>query len=280
MRRGDIMNNKLGKLLKAATMPDEKYKRIIIAGKESSYIISSYGRVISTNYRMTKKPHILKDKIDENGYHSVCLYHNGIRNTYKVHRLVAEYFIENPDNKPEVNHIDGNKSNNAIWNLEWATRTENMQHAVRTGLHRALAGENHPESKYSNNDVRRVCELLSSGKYSVTEVSELTGMNRSSVSNIAFKKNHNNISKDYDFSKFYNCTDRQKYPERNWKYSPDQFHSVCKELVKNELTMKEIAKKTGVSYVMVKRVYHGNKKTDISSQYDFSHYSKIRSHKR
>lgn len=90
------------------------------------------------------------------------------------------------------------------------------------------------QCKYSNDEVRHVCDLLSSGKYSVTEISELTGMNRSSVSNIAFKKNHTNISKEYDFSKFYNCTDRQKYPERNWKYTPEQFHSVCRELVKKK----------------------------------------------
>lgn len=65
------MTNKFGKLLATTLMPKEEYKNIILSGKESTYVITSYGRVINTNYRMTKKSHALKDRIDENGYHSV-----------------------------------------------------------------------------------------------------------------------------------------------------------------------------------------------------------------
>ena len=75
------------------------------------------------------------------------LYLNG--KSYREHRLIAEKFIPNPDNKPEVNHIDGNKSNNSIENLEWVTSSENQLHSYRTGLRKPLTGEQKPCSKLS-----------------------------------------------------------------------------------------------------------------------------------
>lgn len=71
----------------------------------------------------------------------------------RVHRLVAEAFIPNPDNKPAVNHKDGDKSNNHHTNLEWATHAENSQHAYSTGLGTALCGEKHYNSKLTAEDV-------------------------------------------------------------------------------------------------------------------------------
>lgn len=79
-----------------------------------------------------------------------------------VHRLVAEAFLPNPNGKEQVNHLDGNKSNNRVDNLEWATHQENMAHADRTGL-RNVRGSNHGNSKLSEDDIRVIRELLSSG---------------------------------------------------------------------------------------------------------------------
>ena len=71
---------------------------------------------------------------DRKGYLAVDLYENGERKTKRVHRLVAEAFIPNPDNKTEVNHKDGNKLNNNVSNLEWVTSKENVRHAWDNGL--------------------------------------------------------------------------------------------------------------------------------------------------
>lgn len=93
-----------------------------------NYEVSNYGRV--RNW----KGYIKSLKHDRYGYPTVDLYNNSKRTEKLVHRLVANAFIPNPENKPTVNHIDGDKMNNKIDNLEWNTHKENMQHAVRTGL--------------------------------------------------------------------------------------------------------------------------------------------------
>ena len=82
-----------------------------------------------------------------NGYLACNLCKNGVEKTHNVHRLVAIAFIPNPDKKPQVNHIDGNKENNDISNLEWCTASENQKHASETGLKRALRGSECPSFK-------------------------------------------------------------------------------------------------------------------------------------
>ena len=72
----------------------------------------------------------------------------------KVHRLVAETFIENPKALPQVNHIDGDKSNNTVENLEWCTNTENIRHAFSTGLNKS--GEKSPYAKLTENEVSEI----------------------------------------------------------------------------------------------------------------------------
>lgn len=114
-----------------------------IPGFNGRYEVSSWGRVRSyANGRWgnTDWFRILEPKKSTAGYPMVSLYyaHNGGKASYKmVHRLVAEVFLPNPDGLPVVNHIDGNKTNNVVWNLEWVTSSENSSHAVRIGLSKA-----------------------------------------------------------------------------------------------------------------------------------------------
>lgn len=112
-----------------------------IPGFEGEYEVSNLGRVKSIGrFRLTKKGMhypvktcLLKQSVRK-GYSSVGLPKNGKYKRLRVNRLVAIAFIENPDGKPYVNHIDGNKQNNCADNLEWVTAKENRQHAIRTGL--------------------------------------------------------------------------------------------------------------------------------------------------
>ena len=85
------------------------------------------------------------------------------RRAYYVHRLVAETFIPNPQNKGDVNHIDGNTHNNSVNNLEWATRKENIAHAYRTGLNTNF-GSGHIAAKLTEDQVKEIREGYESGK--------------------------------------------------------------------------------------------------------------------
>lgn len=102
-----------------------------IKGYEGLYQVSNMGRVKSLERKGRKSERILKQAVTHDGYLRVGLYAGGKQKTLKVHRLVCEAFHENPDNKPEVNHIDEDKTNNNAANLEWCTRRENVNHGSR-----------------------------------------------------------------------------------------------------------------------------------------------------
>lgn len=114
-----------------------------IDGYEGLYQVSNLGNVLSLHPHRSKKekPKIIShDNI--HGYHRVELHANGNKTKFLVHRLVADMFLPNPDNKSEVNHKDGNKDNNTVDNLEWCTHRENMKHAYVNNLvnpHKALS---------------------------------------------------------------------------------------------------------------------------------------------
>lgn len=96
---------------------------------DTHYSVSSEGHIRNDNTGKVKANHISKD-----GYSKVELYQDGMPARKRVHRLVAEAFIPNPDGLPQVNHIDGNKLNNNVENLEWVDNSQNMIHAYKNGL--------------------------------------------------------------------------------------------------------------------------------------------------
>jgi len=96
----------------------------------------------------------LKQHVSNSGYARVELFSNGSGRKFSVHRLVATAFVPNPHNKPQVNHIDGNKLNNAASNLEWVTQSENQKHAYAIGLQK---GHHVSGRKLSDEHKRALC---------------------------------------------------------------------------------------------------------------------------
>ena len=131
-----------------------------IRGFEGLYEISSYGNVKALAKRIDAghchrdyPEKIMRPADDKDGYLRLSLYDASHKaHTKKVHRLVADAFIGNPEGLPQINHKDGNKKNNHVNNLEWCTNSHNMKHAVRIGLIR-LDGIHNPNHKLRIEDV-------------------------------------------------------------------------------------------------------------------------------
>ena len=148
-------------------MNNEKWSSVV--GYEDYYEVSNFGQVRSRDRIVSRsgkrgdmlvKGKLLTPHINPKGYLRLQLSCDGSPKSFLVHRLVAESFIPNPDNKPEVNHINGNKKDNRVSNLEWSTSSENQKHAYDTGL-------KHPVLKYVV-----ICEELNVWTYGIEKMVE------------------------------------------------------------------------------------------------------------
>lgn len=172
----------------------EQWKEI--KGNREIYEISNLGNIKTKDREGARgkyiKGHILSQRDNSNGYLRCDINIEGKTKSYLVHRLVAEKFIPNPDDKPFVNHIDGNKHNNSIDNLEWCTRSENEKHAWKTGLKHDIAtkGELHGMHKLSKKDVEyiRANHIRNGGNIKTGELAHIFNVNPQTITDIVSER--------------------------------------------------------------------------------------------
>ena len=114
-----------------------------IVGYEGLYQVSDVGNVRSLKYNNTSKTKYMKIYTEKTGYQRVCLSKDGKKTNKRIHRLVAEAFLDNPNCYEVVNHKNGDKTNNKVSNLEWCSRSHNQQHAYDNNLIKKKFGSDH-----------------------------------------------------------------------------------------------------------------------------------------
>lgn len=197
-----------------------------------NYFISNLGRVKST--KRYPEGRILKLNMTKQGYYHIIFYDMENEKAKKVHRLVAEAFIPNPENKPQVNHIDGVKHNNVVTNLEWCTPRENQLHAIDMNLITHVKGENHGRVKLTE---EQVIEILNNGKYDTyTNIGKKYGVGRKTIELILKRKKWTHIEGYEEFKP-------NIFNNKSSKLSIDD----VKVIRSSTLSNKDLAKLLGVN---------------------------------
>ena len=170
-----------------------------------AYEVSADGQIRRINSRLKTKTYLRQGTTKSSGYKIAGLSKEAKVYWFTVHRLVAKAFVANPENKPEVNHLNGDKSDNRSVNLEWVTPKENHRHASENGLkasgdrngsrthpERRRRGETVPSAKLSSNNVVAIRRMNSDG-FSVLSIATRFNVNKTTVQSILNRKTWKHI---------------------------------------------------------------------------------------
>lgn len=247
----------------------EKFKQIKINGTFSPYLISSCGRIFSINNKH-KKAHELKTRTRNDGYVDIRITYKSIKYNFLIHILVALYFVKNKNITKNivVNHKDGIKSNNGYWNLEWTTHSENTIHAINHGLFNHVKGDKVKSSKYTENEIIEVCELILQN-FSLKDISLITNKPYSFITNILYKRTWKDITEKYDFSNYGYGKDIKSINDNK-----NQIYQLCNLASNNDYSILELSKMTGINRRTIYDILKGKTHKNISSKFDLSKYRK------
>jgi predicted DNA-binding protein YlxM (UPF0122 family) len=215
------------------------------------YQVSNHGRIRS--FKQYTEGRLLVQIPDRYGYMYLTLNDsNHVQKAFKVHRLVAGAFIPNPDKLPQVNHINGVKTDNRVENLEWCTLSNNVKHALRIGLD-SQKGERNRNSKLSNDDVIEIYKLVWEENLSYQSIAEKYSISPSNVKKIKCGElwshitNHDALQEDGSLKSIRrkNILVGEKNPSS--KLNEKQVLEIKELLLSSNHTIKEIAQNYRVS---------------------------------
>lgn len=225
-----------------------------IQGYEGLYAVSDTGIVKTFIYNKILKPRI------QQGYKTVVLYRNKKSKAFRVHRLVAMTFLENPNNYEQVNHIDGNKLNNNVSNLEWCTAKQNTHHAIKNGLYFSSSHiSKHQPIIIKKDKDGNVVEIYKT----VTEAATKNHVSRMTI----YRRLHSsNKNSDYTYE-----SDRSaKYEQPPKKIRPAVIQKTLDGIIVAKYTsMLEAANANGVTRTAISAAIHGYCKTCKNSIFEY-----------
>jgi len=177
-------------------MMEEQWKDVV--GYEGIYRVSNMGRIKSLSRKVDHeyskkifiKERILKGWLINSGYFSIGLSKDGYNSKKLIHRIVAEAFITNPENKPEINHKNGIKTDNRVENLEWCSSSHNKLHSFKMGLSPKpkRKGEKNGRSKLTKNDVLQIRSIYPQGWLTQQEIADAYDVTQVHISRILLRK--------------------------------------------------------------------------------------------
>ncbi|NMH83265.1 NUMOD4 domain-containing protein [Heyndrickxia coagulans] len=229
-----------------------------ILGFKGFYQVSDYGRVRSLDrlvwnkanqcYQKTKGQ-ILKGKITRHGYVEVYLSDKNNKKHYLlVHRIVAEAFISNPVNKPQVNHLNGVKTDNRAANLEWSTRKENVEHALKTGL--TKVGSESTSAKLTDEQVMEIRKLFGTKKYSFSELGRMFSVDGAGIGRIVKGQTWKHLPiVEYNFD--INSLERKR-KQRKLVLTEEQINEAV-SMVYSGISKRKVAEHFQVSHTTINR---------------------------
>jgi len=209
---------------------------------EEGTVVSPYGKV-------------LKPRTNEFGYTLVTIIVAGASKVKRVHRLVGETYLPNTHSKPEINHIDCDKTNNHKSNLEWTTSKENKKHAWDNKLYTSR-GEDHCRSKVNDNQVHDLCRRFEAGQ-SNASIHQSTGISLSIITQVRSGLNWVHISKHYSFNK------------RELAMRAEGDIIAVAELLIEGSSDKEVAETLGIDTRYVNNIRNKGSHKDLLSRYEF-----------
>ena len=242
----------------------EQWRPVYLNGVVYPYEISNLARL-----RRVDTHKIIKPLLSSSGYYQYELWKKNKSVRSGAHRLVATAFIPVPNkyikdgyeiSDLEINHIDGVKTHNLPYNLEWCTSQENIDHAWKIGLCDPITGQNASIYSTSKETVHRICKLLARG-WSSKDISDELGVTFDTVRNIRAGKSWKYISKKYKF--------KPSIASIPYKIDDATFHKICQDIEDNEMKNKEIAKKYNIAPAYVSDIRRGDVRPEISKDYDF-----------